>query len=211
MVQFRCSVQQIHHSSACSSRMKKQGRGEAKPLVLLWHSGHCLSFKFPYTYGTVNYNFSNPVWGQWCLAVGVTRLPSGRSGVGIPTWATNFCRHKNVRTGSGAHPASCSLGTDVYFSDSRGPEREADHLHLAPRLRISGVVRLLRLWTSMARTGTLWNVVLGGVVGCTAAGNVAVGWHVCKLSDEAYGDLTGAIAESRLRCLKEQCVRCCAC
>jgi len=58
------------------------------------------------------------MFGTRCIIVYVvTRLPSGRSGVGIPTWATDPCPRTNVRTGSGAHPASGSVGTEVYFSD----------------------------------------------------------------------------------------------
>jgi hypothetical protein len=43
----------------------------------------------------------------------VTRLLGGCSGVWIPVGAQNFSVHQNVRTGSGAHPASYSVCTVV--------------------------------------------------------------------------------------------------
>jgi hypothetical protein len=44
-----------------------------------------------------------------------------------------------VQTGSGAHPASCTVGTGVPFPGAKArPGRDADHLpHLVPRLIMS--------------------------------------------------------------------------
>jgi hypothetical protein len=61
---------------------------------------------------------------------------------------------QNIQTGSGAHPASCSMGTGFF------PGGEAavgvmltSHLQLVPRLRMNGAIPLLPLYAFMAWTG----------------------------------------------------------
>ena len=61
----------------------------------------------------------NGGWGS--SATIVTRLRAGRSGVQIQAGARNFRVPKNVQTGSGTHPASCSI------EGVNRPGREADH------------------------------------------------------------------------------------
>jgi len=54
----------------------------------------------------------------------VTRLQTGRSGIRIPASARDFCLLENVQTGSGAYPASCSVGTVAVCPEVARPERE---------------------------------------------------------------------------------------
>jgi hypothetical protein len=44
-----------------------------------------------------------------------------------PAGAENFSLHHRVKTGSGTHPASYSIGTRVSFPGVRRPGRESDH------------------------------------------------------------------------------------
>ena len=90
----------------------------------------------------------------------VTRLQTGRSGIRISASAGDFCLLENVQTGSGAHPASCSVGTVAVCPEVKRPGREvsgsprlAIHLRLLPRLRICGTGRLLVLYAFMPRVG----------------------------------------------------------
>jgi hypothetical protein len=50
------------------------------------------------------------------------------SRVRIPEGARNFSLHYSVQNGSGAHPASCPMGTRDSFPGIKRPRREADHL-----------------------------------------------------------------------------------
>jgi hypothetical protein len=57
-------------------------------------------------------------------------LGGGRSRVRVPAGAENFSLHHRVQTGSGAHPASCPMGTRYQGAFSLGIKRpgfEADH------------------------------------------------------------------------------------
>jgi hypothetical protein len=70
--------------------------------------------------------------------------------------AKDFCSNLWVQTGSGAHPASCPMGTGGPLPGGKArPGRDADHsLHLVPRSWIS------RSYTSSlpcASTGVLWD------------------------------------------------------
>jgi hypothetical protein len=52
----------------------------------------------------------------------------GRSSrVRFPAGAGNFSLHHRVQNGSGAHPASYSMGTRVSFPGGKAAGREADH------------------------------------------------------------------------------------
>jgi hypothetical protein len=59
-----------------------------------------------------------------------------RSPAETKDFSSNLC----VQTGSGAHPASCTMGTGGPFHGGKArPGRDADHLpHLVPRSRMSG-------------------------------------------------------------------------
>jgi hypothetical protein len=47
-----------------------------------------------------------------------------RSSVGVEDFSSSFC----VQTGSGAHPASCTMGTGGSFPGGKArPGRDADH------------------------------------------------------------------------------------
>jgi len=67
---------------------------------------------------------------------------AGRAGNRIVVGARDFSV-LNFQTGSGAHPASCSVGTGVllwvlaFFARVKGLGREVNHLHLVPRLSVS--------------------------------------------------------------------------
>jgi hypothetical protein len=59
-----------------------------------------------------------------------------------------------VQTGSGAHPASCTVGTGGPFPGAKAPPgRDADHSHLVRRSRMS------RSCTSSPPQAPLWRVV----------------------------------------------------
>jgi hypothetical protein len=50
------------------------------------------------------------------------------SRVRFPTGAGNVSLHHRVQSSSGAHPASCTVGTRCSFLGIKLPGREADHL-----------------------------------------------------------------------------------
>jgi hypothetical protein len=49
------------------------------------------------------------------------------SGVRLPAEARNVSLHLHVQTGSGAHPASCPVGTGGCFSGGKAAGAEDDH------------------------------------------------------------------------------------
>jgi hypothetical protein len=52
------------------------------------------------------------------------------AGVRSPTEAEDFSSNPYIQTGSGAHPASCTVGTGGFFPGGKGrPGRDADHSH----------------------------------------------------------------------------------
>ena len=55
----------------------------------------------------------------------------------------------NAQTGSGAYPACFSMGTRVHGQDAK----LTAHLHLVPRLKMSGAVPLLLIYAFIAWTG----------------------------------------------------------
>jgi hypothetical protein len=58
-------------------------------------------------------------------------------GVRSPAGAKDFSCNLCIQTGSGAHPASCPMGTGGPFPGGKAwPGRDADH-HLVPRSRKS--------------------------------------------------------------------------
>jgi len=64
----------------------------------------------------------------------------------------NFFLLQNIQTGSGAHPASYSLGTGLpFWGLSAQGMMLTTRFHLAPRLRISGAIPLIlcifMVWT----------------------------------------------------------------
>ena len=70
-----------------------------------------------------------------------TRLCTGKSRASIAAVTKDFSLHQNVQTSSGAHSASCSVGTEVLSQESSGQGvRLTTHLHLVQRLRTSGAV-----------------------------------------------------------------------
>jgi hypothetical protein len=89
-----------------------------------------------------------------------TRLLTGRSGVQFLVQERDsifnfmiFCLLRSVQTGCGPHTAS-SVGTGVLSRGYSGRGvKLTTHFYLIPRLRMSGAVPLLRLYTFMAWTG----------------------------------------------------------
>jgi hypothetical protein len=67
------------------------------------------------------------------------RVDDRAIGVRSPTEAKDFYSSLCVQTASGAHPASCTMGTGVTFPEAKARTgREADHSpHLVPKSRIS--------------------------------------------------------------------------
>jgi len=97
---------------------------------------------------------------EWRVGGIASRLRTGRSGVRMLIGKRGFSLLQNVQTGSGAHPASCSVGTVAVCPEVKRPGREvsdsprlAIHLRLLPRLRICGTGRLLVLYAFMPRVG----------------------------------------------------------
>jgi hypothetical protein len=65
----------------------------------------------------------------WCTSVSVVTDTNWTTGVRSPAGAEVFSSSLCVQTGSGAHPASCTMGTGGSFSGGKArPERHADHL-----------------------------------------------------------------------------------
>jgi hypothetical protein len=60
-------------------------------------------------------------------------------GVRSPAGAQDFSSSLFVQTGSGAHPASCTMGTGDHFPGAKArPRHDADHSpHLVPRSSMS--------------------------------------------------------------------------
>jgi hypothetical protein len=63
------------------------------------------------------------------VAQSVQRLTTDRTAaVRSPTGAEEFSSNLCVQTGSGAHPASCTVGTGGFFPGGKArPGRDADH------------------------------------------------------------------------------------
>jgi hypothetical protein len=75
-----------------------------------------------------------------------------RSPAGVKDFSSNLC----VQTGSGSHPASCTMGTGGPFPGGKArPGRDADHSpHLVPRSWIVGAIPPLPPSASMVCSGT---------------------------------------------------------
>ena len=74
----------------------------------------------------------------------------------IPVGARYFSLLQNLRTGSGAHLTSYSVGTEVLSRGYWGwGVVWTTHFHLVPRLRMSGAILLLLLCAFMAWTGAV--------------------------------------------------------
>jgi hypothetical protein len=85
----------------------------------------------------------------------VTRLQTARSGVQIPTETRDIYFIQIVQIGFGTHPPSYSMDSTVLSWWKCGRSVSLiTHLHLAPRLGISGTIPLLLLNAFMAWTRT---------------------------------------------------------
>jgi hypothetical protein len=75
------------------------------------------------------YIFLKPFWQGAAVAQSVLCLTTGwTTGGRSPTGAEDFSSSLCVQTGSGAHPASCTVGTGGPFPGGKTrPGREADH------------------------------------------------------------------------------------
>jgi hypothetical protein len=82
-----------------------------------------------------NFNFSNDSAVEFCMSrvssgsiVSDYGLDDRAIGVRSPTEAKEFSSILCVQTGSGAHPASCTMGTEGPFPGAKAwPGRDADH------------------------------------------------------------------------------------
>jgi hypothetical protein len=70
----------------------------------------------------------------------VIGLQAGRSGVGILVGETDFSLLQYIQFGSGAHQAYYSMGIRVLPGGKQPRYAINHHLHLVPRLRMSGAV-----------------------------------------------------------------------
>jgi hypothetical protein len=79
-------------------------------------------------------------------------------GVRSPAGAKDFPSNLCVQTGSGAHPASCPMGTGGPFPGGKArPGRDADHSpHVMPRSRMSRSYIPLPLRACMACSGAVF-------------------------------------------------------
>ena len=72
-------------------------------------------------------------------------------GVRVPVGASDSSFLQNVQTASGAHPALYSMGSGVLSRGYSGRGvKLTTHLHLVPRLRMSGAIPLIPLYAFMA-------------------------------------------------------------
>lgn len=70
--------------------------------------------------------------------------------------ASDFSRHQNFQTRYGTHLDSYSVATGVLLRRKGGwTVNETTHLHLVPRLSMSGAVRLLPLYAYRRGQGKL--------------------------------------------------------
>jgi hypothetical protein len=73
-------------------------------------------------------------------------------GVQVPAGAGNFSLRHRVQTGSGAHPASNPMGNRGCFPGSKAiVPLITTHLHLAPRLKMGGVIPPLPHYVFLGR------------------------------------------------------------
>jgi hypothetical protein len=78
-----------------------------------------------FIYGCLYFTVSRIAQSVQCLATGWT---TERSGFDPRQRRKNFFSNLCVQTGSGAHPASCTMGTGGPFpKDKARPGRDADH------------------------------------------------------------------------------------
>jgi hypothetical protein len=96
-------------------------------------------------------------WHTTCYVTGVaTMLRAGCSGFRMPVGASVFSRHQNFQTRFGTHLDSYSVATWVLLPRKDGwGVNETTHLHLVPRLSMSGAVRLIPLYTYRRGQGKL--------------------------------------------------------
>jgi hypothetical protein len=85
-----------------------------------------------------------------------TGLRAGWSGFRVPVLASDFSRHQNYQTRYRTHLDSYSVATGVIFPKKDGlGVNETTHLHLMPRLSMSGAVRILPLYAFRRGQGKL--------------------------------------------------------
>ena len=83
-----------------------------------------------------------------------TVLRAGRSGFRIPVAARIFSLEDIHTTVGGGPPSLLLNGYRV-----KQPGREADHLHLVPKLRMSGAMSLLPLYVLGVNKEEIFNVI----------------------------------------------------
>jgi hypothetical protein len=88
-----------------------------------WSPPHCASHTITkYYHHPKNRTVSRVAQSVQCLTTDWT------AGVRSPTEAEDFSSNLCVQTGSGTHPASCTMGTGGSFPGGKGrPGRDADH------------------------------------------------------------------------------------
>jgi hypothetical protein len=88
------------------------------------------------------------------VVIVVTKLRAGRSRVRIPAAERDFFLLRNTQGGSGAHPVSISIGTEVTFrAYSDWSVEFTTQPHLVSRLRIRGAMPLIPLHDFLGWTG----------------------------------------------------------
>lgn len=97
---------------------------------------------------------SNICLDRWSRSLVLNEKPVLWTGCGLEmekSWLDSISHLQDVQTGSGAHPASYSVGSLGSFLGVKRLGREANHSHLIPGLRMNGAVRPqppLPLWHS---------------------------------------------------------------
>jgi hypothetical protein len=83
------------------------------------------------------------------------KFTTGRSAFQISTRTRDLSLSQNVQTDNGAHAASCTMGTGV-FTRGQGSRdvKLVTLLHIVPRLRMSGSIPFLSIYSFLACTGT---------------------------------------------------------
>jgi hypothetical protein len=95
------------------------------------------------------------VWKSRDISVGIALgygLKDRGSRVRFPAGAGNFSLHHCVQNGSGAHPASCPMGTGVLSLGVKRSGREADHSYPSSTevKKMSGAIPPLPQYAFMA-------------------------------------------------------------
>jgi hypothetical protein len=136
------SLTTLYHSSGGSSKASRRGGPGSHPGQTMsdlrwkkwhWDRFYSESFDFVLSVSFHSYSFFTPISSRWSRVSSVSivsdyGLDDRAVGVWSPAGAEDFSCSLCVHTGSGAHPASCTMGTGGPFPGGKArPRRDADH------------------------------------------------------------------------------------